>query len=70
VKKLIYVVFALLALSACTRYSSSGEKLYLDSRNGVKIQVPYPLTIENMTNFYDLPPQNQNAQVSITTPGL
>ncbi len=69
-KKLMYVVVAGLVLSGCSRYSSTGEQLYMQSRNGVKVQVPYPLTIENMSHFYDLPAQNKDAQVSIAPPGL
>ncbi|WP_045096147.1 hypothetical protein [Legionella fallonii] len=68
-KKLGFVVLATLALSACSsRYSSNGENLYLQSRNGVQIEVPPPLTSANISHFYDLPPQNQNPQVSIAPP--
>ncbi len=70
VKKLSFIVLATLALSACnSRYSSNGENVYLQSRNGVKIVVPPPLTNANISNFYDLPPQNQDAHVSIAPPG-
>jgi uncharacterized lipoprotein len=70
VKKLCFFVLATLALSACnSRYSSNGETIYLHSRNGVKITVPPPLTNANISNFYDLPPQNQDARVSIAPPG-
>jgi uncharacterized lipoprotein len=69
VKKLGFVVFATLALSACSsRYSSNGDNLYLQSRNGVKLEVPPTLTTANINSFYDLPPQNQDAQVSIAPP--
>jgi uncharacterized lipoprotein len=69
VKKLGFVVLAVLALSACSsRYSSNGENLYLKSRNGVKLEVPPPLTSSNISTFYDLPSQTQNAQVSIAPP--
>ncbi|BCA96531.1 hypothetical protein TUM19329_28920 [Legionella antarctica] len=68
-KKLGFVVLAVLALSACSsRYSSNGENLYLRSRNGEKLEVPPPLTSSNLSTFYDLPPQNQSAQVSIAPP--
>lgn len=67
-KKLGFVVLATLALSACSRYSSNGEGLYLQSRNGVQLEVPPPLTSSNISHFYDLPPQNQNARVSIAPP--
>jgi len=69
VKKLSCVVLAGLALSGCSGYSTSGESLYLNSRNGVKVAVPYPLTTGNMSNFYDLPPQNQDARIRIAPPG-
>jgi len=69
VKKLGFIVLGVLALSACSmRYSSNGEGLYLNSRNGVKLDVPPPLTNEYISNFYDLPPQNQDARVSIAPP--
>jgi uncharacterized lipoprotein len=69
VKKFAVVVLAILALSACSsRYSSSGEDLYLQSRNGAKLVVPPPLTRVNISDFYDLPPQNQSARVSIAPP--
>ena len=68
-KKLGFVVLATLVLSACSsRYSSNGENLYLQSRNGVKLEVPPPLTKAYLSNFYDLPSQNQNARVSIAPP--
>lgn len=68
-KKLGFVLLATLALSACSsRYSSNGENLYLQSRNGVKLEVPPPLTSANLSSFYDLPPQNQSARVSIAPP--
>ncbi len=68
-KKLGFVVLATLVLSACSsRYSSNGEDLYLQSRNGVQLDVPPPLTSANISHFYDLPPQNQSARVSIAPP--
>ncbi|MCL5272071.1 MAG: hypothetical protein M1486_01915 [Gammaproteobacteria bacterium] len=69
-KKLSFIVLASLALSACnSRYTSNGENVYLQSRNGVKVVVPPPLSNANISNFYDLPPQNQDARVSIAPPG-
>lgn len=69
-KKLSCVVLAGLALSACSsRYSSNGEGLYLQSHNGEKLEIPHPLTSSNISNFYDLPPQNQDARVSLAPPG-
>jgi uncharacterized lipoprotein len=69
VKKLGFVVLATLALSACSsRYSSNGENLYLQSRNGEKLEVPGPLTSANISYFYELPQQTQDARVSIAPP--
>lgn len=69
-KKLSCIVLVVLALSGCSsRYSSNGENVYLESRNGVKLQVPPPLTSENISHLYDLPQQNENPQVSIAPPG-
>ncbi|KGP63438.1 hypothetical protein EP47_09500 [Legionella norrlandica] len=68
-KKLSFVVLAALALSSCnSRYASNGENLYLKSRNGDVLVVPSPLTSANISNFYDLPPQTQDARVSIAPP--
>lgn len=68
-KKVCFIVCAVLVLSACSgRYSSNGESLYLKSRNGEKLEVPPPLTRANISDFYNLPPQNQDARVSITPP--
>ena len=65
-RKLSCIILASLALSACSnRYSSSGDGLYLSSRNGAKMTVPSPLTSANIGNFYDLPPQTQDARISI-----
>ncbi|WP_078061476.1 hypothetical protein [Legionella saoudiensis] len=68
-KKLSFIVCSMLVLTACSsRYSSNGESLYLKSRNGVHLEVPPPLTKENISDFYNLPPQNQDARVSIAPP--
>lgn len=65
-KKLSFIVVVL--LSSCSRYATNGESLYLVSHNGPTLEVPSPLTRANISNFYDLPQQNQNARVSITPP--
>ena len=63
------MVLSVLVLSSCSaRYSSNGEELYLQSRNGEKIVTPPPLTSSNISNFYDLPEQDKNAKVSIAPP--
>lgn len=65
-KKLTVILVSALALSACSSpYSSTGENQYLQSRNGNKLVVPAPLTSRNISYFYVLPEQNQNAKVSI-----
>jgi uncharacterized lipoprotein len=68
VKKISVMMVCLLVLTGCSRYSSNGESLYLQSRNGQKVDVPPPLTSSNISNFYDLPEQTQNAKVSIEPP--
>lgn len=58
-----------LVLAGCSaQYTSNGEQQYVHSRNGVLMVVPPPLTRSNISDFYDLPPQNQNAEVTITPP--
>jgi uncharacterized lipoprotein len=70
VKKLSFVVAALLSLSACSsKYSSNGEQVYLKSKNGPQLTVPAPLTSANISHFYDLPLQNQDARVGVAPPG-
>lgn len=67
-KKLCFATCVILVLSGCSRYATNGENLYLGSRNGPKLEVPPPLTRANISNFYDLPQQNQDARVSIAPP--
>lgn len=67
-KKLSFVVCVVLVLSGCSRYASNGENLYLESRNGPILDVPPSLTRADISNFYDLPQQNQDARVSIAPP--
>jgi uncharacterized lipoprotein len=67
VKKLSLLIISVVALSACSSpYSSTGENQYLHSRNGNKVVVPAPLTKANLSYFYVLPEQTQNAKVSIS----
>ncbi len=68
-KKISFMILALLSVTACTsKYSSNGEYVYLQSKNGINLQVPPPLTSDNISHFYDLPNQNQSASVSIAPP--
>lgn len=67
--KLSVMVFSVLLLSACsTEYFSNSERLYLKSHNGEKVHAPSPLTNSNISDFYDLPAQNQDARVSLVAP--
>ncbi len=67
-KKNVVLLISALLLAACSAYTSNGEKQYSQSKNGATVVVPPPLTDSNISHFYDLPPQNQSAQVSITPP--
>ena len=63
------IVLSSLFLGACSgHYASNGESIYLTCRNGPGLVVPPPLTQSNISHLYDLPPQNQNAVVSIVPP--
>ncbi len=69
VKKTGIIVISSLWLTACSSYySSNAETNYLKSRNGPDLVVPPPMTKANMGYFYNLPPQNQDARVSIEPP--
>ncbi len=72
--KKIGLVIALVGLStSCsvfnkTEFASSDKQQYLGSRNGAPLMVRPPLTSANISDFYNLPAQNQNARISITPP--
>jgi uncharacterized lipoprotein len=69
VKKLSVLLLVLTALAGCSSsYYSNAEEEYLRSRNGEKLVVPPPLTNANISYFYNLPPQTQDARVSIAPP--
>ncbi len=67
-KKIAFVMSLIVLLPSCSHYASNGEKQYLLSRNGATLVIPPPLTDNNISHFYDLPQQNQNAKVSIAPP--
>ncbi|CDZ77024.1 hypothetical protein BN59_01303 [Legionella massiliensis] len=67
-KKIGLLLISVLPLAACSQFASNGDKQYLQSRNGVGVVVPSPLTDSNISHFYDLPSQNQNPLVSIAPP--
>ncbi len=49
-------------------FSSSDQDQYLSSKNGKDLLVPPPLTNSNLSDFYVLPDQNQDAKVSVSPP--
>ncbi|KTC81642.1 hypothetical protein [Legionella brunensis] len=67
-KKIGFIILSVSLLSACSNYASNGEAQYLRSKNGPTVVVPPPLTDSNISHFYDLPAQTQNARVSIAPP--
>ena len=68
VKTLGFIFVMVLSLGGCSHYSSNGEDLYLKGKQGARLQVPAPLTNDNVGHLYDLPDQDQKAQVSIAPP--
>lgn len=67
-KKIGFILVCFSLVAGCSKYSSNGDNLYLNSRNGQKVQVPPPLTNSNISNFYDLPEHAENPKVSIVPP--
>lgn len=58
-----------LQLVACTApYATNSTQQYMQSKNGPNLVVPPSLTKDNLSDFYNLPSQNKNAQVSIVPP--
>lgn len=69
VKKVKLMMVLSVLLTGCSaQYTSNGEQMYLQSRNGVNLVIPTPLTTANISDFYVLPPQNQDARVSVVPP--
>jgi len=69
VKKIVVTLGIFTLLTGCAgRFASTGEYVYLRSKNGTKLEVPPPLTRSNISDFYNLPPQNMDARVDITPP--
>ena len=63
-------MIAALFMTACSSsyLSRNGEQQYLKSHNGQTLVVPKFMTTANISHFYDLPPQPENAKVSIVPP--
>lgn len=69
VKKTGFILLSVFSLASCSsHYASNAGKVYLKSRNGPDLVVSPPLTTANLGYFYNLPPQTQNAKVSIRPP--
>lgn len=68
VKKCVIILCAGLLTACSTMLVSNAEKQYLQNKNGPSVVVPPPLTGANMSHFYDLPPQTQDARISIRPP--
>ncbi|WP_131781349.1 hypothetical protein [Legionella gresilensis] len=66
--KRIVLAMSILGLVACSQYASTGEKIYLQSRNGATINVPPPLTAANIGHFYDLPTPAANFNIKSVEP--
>lgn len=68
-KKLSFIVFVSLGLTACaSQYLTHHENIVAQSRNGEKLIVPPPLTSERLSSYYDLPAQTQVTKVSVAPP--
>ena len=68
-KKIGWLVGLLGLLTSCVdQYDSNGEQQYMSSRNGRIVKVNPPLSSANISDFYDLPEQDNNAKVSTMPP--
>ncbi len=68
-KKIGLICLASLLANCTAQYTSNGEQKYIHSQNGPNIVVPPPLTTENISHFYDLPPASRDPKISIVPPG-
>ena len=64
----LMMVLSVLLTGCSAQYTSNGEQQYLKSRNGVNLVVPPSLSTVNISDFYDLPSQNQDARVTVAPP--
>lgn len=48
-------------------YASNEPQQYLKSKNGQDLEVPPALSSENLSDFYRLPNQPQNAKLKVNT---
>jgi uncharacterized lipoprotein len=69
VKKIGLMMIIMPFLAACSaQYTSNGEQHYLQSHNGVDLVIPPPQSTNQVSHFYDLPPDPVNPRVSIVPP--
>ncbi|MFY7698097.1 MAG: hypothetical protein ACOVQX_04695 [Legionella sp.] len=69
--KIILIFFSIGTLVSCSSpsyYTTNGEKHYLNSHHGETIIVPAPMTKSNISDFYTLPAQTQDAVVDVLPP--
>lgn len=67
--KFVCILLSFCIVTGCaTRYASGDSRMYLKSKNGERLVVPPPLSSGEISTFYDLPPQPNNATVSIQPP--
>lgn len=72
-KKLVIISVISWLLIGCiswepTDFASSDKDQYLSSKNGESLVIPPPLTNSNISDFYVLPNNEQNAKISIDPP--
>lgn len=68
VKWLFVGLISVLCAACSAPYSTNSTQQYLSSRNGPDLQVAPPLTRDKLSQFYVLPPQEQNAQIGVEPP--
>lgn len=71
--KNLVITFFLICLAGCftldrSEFASSDTDRYLTSKNGKDLLVPPPLTNSNLSDFYVLPDQTQNAKIGVEPP--
>lgn len=69
-KKLSFIFFISLCLTACSRYATKGEQLYLQSKNEKPVKVLSPLDEKNISHEYHLTsPSRDPVIASLAPPG-
>lgn len=66
-KRVCVFVVVVLGLSSCS-YFGQNDANVLNSRNGGSLVIPSPLTSDNLSPYYELPAQTQNAHISLVPP--